>query len=164
MLDAGEYPLIVARRLLVFASEDVGNAEPRGLEVAISTFLAVERIGMPEGRIVLAQAITFLACAPKSNASYLAMERARAAVADSGSLPVPMHLRNAPTPLMKGMGYGRNYEYPHDAPDRFVSATNLPEPLASSDFYQPRLEGAEGEIAERLKRWRQRRAQAKSRA
>lgn len=164
MLDAGEDALFVARRLVVFASEDVGNAEPRGLGVAISAFLAVERIGMPEGRIPLAQAITFLACAPKSNASYLALERARDAVANSGSLPVPMHLRNAPTALMKGMGYGRNYEYPHDAPDRFVAATNLPEPLASSNFYQPSLEGAEAEIAERLKRWRQRRAQAKSKA
>ncbi|MEE8476106.1 MAG: replication-associated recombination protein A [Myxococcota bacterium] len=162
MLEAGEDPLFVARRLVIFASEDVGNAEPRGLEVAISAFLAVERIGMPEGRIVLAQAITFLACAPKSNASYVALERARAAVADSGSLPVPMHLRNAPTPLMKGMGYGRNYEYPHDAPDRFVSATNLPESLASSTFYQPSREGAEAEIAERLQRWRQRRGPAKS--
>ncbi len=162
MLDAGEDALYVARRLVVFASEDVGNAEPRGLGVAISAFLAVERIGMPEGRIPLAQAITFLACAPKSNASYLALERARDAVANSGSLPVPMHLRNAPTALMKEMGYGRNTEYPHDAPDRFVSATNLPEPLASSDFYQPTQEGAEAEIAERLKRWRQRRAQAKS--
>ena len=162
MLDAGEDALYVARRLVVFASEDVGNAEPRGLGVAISAFLAVERIGMPEGRIPLAQAITFLACAPKSNASFLALERARDAVANSGSLPVPMHLRNAPTALMKEMGYGRNTEVPHDAPDRLVSATNLPEPLASSHFYQPSLEGAEAEIAERLKRWRQRRAQAKS--
>ena len=108
MLDAGEDPLFVARRLVIFASEDVGNAEPAALGVATSAYLAVERIGMPEGRIPLAQALTFLACAPKSNAAYLGYERARRAVEETGSPPVPLHLRNAPTPLMKELGYGRD--------------------------------------------------------
>ena len=127
MLDAGEDPLFVARRLVIFASEDVGNAEPTALGIAIAAFQAVERIGMPEGRIPLAQAVAFLACAPKSNAAYLGLGRAQAAVADHGSLPVPMHLRNAPTRLMKGLGYGRDYEYPHDAEGGFVAARNLPD-------------------------------------
>jgi putative ATPase len=160
MLDAGEDPLFVARRLVIFASEDVGNAEPTALGLAVSAFEAVERIGMPEGRIPLAQAVTFLACAPKSNAAYRALGRAREAVAEHGSLPVPLHLRNAPTPLMRGLGFGRDYEYPHDAPDRFVSRPNLPEALGSPRFYEPTTEGAERAIAERLEQWRKRRAQA----
>ncbi|MDH3212337.1 MAG: replication-associated recombination protein A [Myxococcales bacterium] len=160
MLDAGEDPLFVARRLVIFASEDVGNAEPAALGLAVSAFQAVERVGMPEGRIPLAQAVTFLACAPKSNAAYRALGRAREAVAEHGSLPVPLHLRNAPTPLMKGLGYGRDYEYPHDAPDRFVSRPNLPEALGSPRFYEPTSEGAERAIAERLEQWRKRRAES----
>jgi len=119
--------------------------------------MAVERIGMPEGRIPLAQAITHLACAPKSNASYTGMERALAAVRESGSIPVPMHLRNAPTGLMKGLGYGRDYEYPHDAPDSFVDARNLPEELGDARFYEPTEHGAEAEVAARLADWRARR-------
>jgi putative ATPase len=157
MLDAGEDPLFLARRMVIFASEDVGNADPSALGVATAAHLAVERIGMPEGRIPLAQAITHLACAPKSNAAYTAMNRAREAVASHGSLPVPMHLRNAPTGLMKGLGYGRNYEYPHDAPGRFVAAPNLPEGMGSPRFYEPTREGAEAPIAERLKHWRRKR-------
>jgi putative ATPase len=157
MLEAGEDPLFVARRLVIFASEDVGNADPGALSVATAAHLAVERIGMPEGRIPLAQAITFLACAPKSNAAYVAMNRAREAVTHHGSLPVPMHLRNAPTALMKERGYGKDYEYPHDAPDHFVAAPNLPEEIGSPRFYEPGEDGAEVEIAERLARWRRRR-------
>jgi putative ATPase len=157
MLDAGEDPLFVARRLVIFASEDVGNAEPLALGIATSAYLAVERIGMPEGRIPLAQAVTFLACAPKSNASYMAINRAGKAVREHGSLPVPLHLRNAPTPLMKGMGYGKDYVYAHDAPGRFVAARNLPEELGRTTFYEPTREGAEAQIAERLADWRQRR-------
>jgi putative ATPase len=157
MLDAGEDPLFLARRLVIFASEDVGNAEPLALGLATSTYLAVERIGMPEGRIPLAQAVTFLACAPKSNASYVAIGRAGEAVRKHGSLPVPLHLRNAPTPLMKGMGYGRDYEYAHNAPGRFVAARNLPDELGQATFYEPTREGAEAQIAERLADWRQRR-------
>jgi putative ATPase len=157
MLDAGEDPLFVARRLVIFASEDVGNAEPQALEIATSALLAVERIGMPEGRIPLGQAVTFLACAPKSNASYLGINRAIDAVREHGSLPVPLHLRNAPTRLMKGMGYGRDYVYPHNTPGQLVTARNLPDGLGRSTFYEPNGEGAESEIARRLAQWRRQR-------
>ncbi len=157
MLDAGEDPLFVARRLVIFASEDVGNADPQALGIATSAYLAVERIGMPEGRIPLGQAVTFLACAPKSNASYLGINRAIDAVRAHGSLPVPLHLRNAPTPLMKGMGYGRDYVYPHNQPEKLVTAQNLPDGLGQPTFYEPNGEGAESEIARRLADWRQQR-------
>lgn len=154
MLAAGEDPLFVARRLVIFASEDVGNADPSALGVSLAAFQAVERIGLPEGRIPLAQAVTYLACAPKSNAAYLAGERAAHAALSHGSLPVPLHLRNAPTPLMKGLGYGRDYRYPHDVEGRFVADPNLPEALAGARFYEPTTEGAEGVLAERLEKWR----------
>jgi putative ATPase len=157
MLAAGEDPRFVARRLVIFASEDVGNADPSALSIATSAYLAVERIGMPEGRIVLAQAITHLACAPKSNASYRGIGRALEAVESHGSLPVPMHLRNAPTGLMKGMGYGEGYEYPHDAEDQFVGAENLPEALRGARFYEPKQVGAEAEVAQRVSERRARR-------
>jgi putative ATPase len=160
MLAAGEDPLFLARRLVIFAAEDVGNAEPQALPLATSAFLAVERIGMPEGRIPLAQAIAFLACAPKSNAAYLGISRALEAVERNGSLPVPKHLRNAPTRLMREHGYGAGYEYPHDAPDRFVARSNLPPELASLALYEPTREGAEAQLAERLAAWRRRREQA----
>jgi len=158
MLEAGEDPLFVARRLVIFASEDVGNADPQALEIATAAYLAVERIGMPEGRIPLGQAVTFLACAPKSNASYLGIDRALTAVREHGSLPVPLHLRNAPTQLMKGMGYGRDYVYPHNTPGQLVAARNLPEELGRPTFYEPNREGAESEIARRLADWRQQRS------
>ncbi len=157
MLEAGEDPLYPARRLVIFASEDVGNADPVALQVATSTYLAVERIGMPEGRIPLAQATTYLACAPKSNASYAALGRAQEALAETGSAPVPLHLRNAPTPLLKELGYGAAYRYPHDEDDAFVAAENLPDALAGRCFYEPSERGAEREIGERLARNRARR-------
>lgn len=160
MLEAGEDPLYPARRLVIFASEDVGNADPAALQVATSTYLAVERIGMPEGRIPLAQATTYLACAPKSNASYAALGRAREALAETGSAPVPLHLRNAPTPLLKELGYGAAYRYPHDEDDAFVAAENLPDALAGRRFYEPSERGAEREIGERLARNRARRRDA----
>jgi len=158
MLEAGEDPLFIARRLVIFASEDVGNADPDALTLATSAFLAVERIGLPEGRIPLAQATTYLACAKKSNASYAALGRAQQSLEATGSVPVPMHLRNAPTPLMKKLGYGRDYRYPHDAPHRFVPDENLPDALAGECFYEPSEEGGEAEIAARLREWRARRA------
>jgi putative ATPase len=157
LLAGGDDPLFLARRLVIFASEDVGNAEPAALSLATSAYLAVERIGMPEGRIPLAQAITFLACAPKSNASYVGMNRALELAERRGSLPVPMHLRNAPTGLMKEMGYGEGYRYPHDAPDRFVAKHNLPEEIGDATLYEPTDQGAEGALAERLAEWRRRR-------
>ena len=157
MLEGGEDPLFVARRLVIFASEDVGNAEPQALGLATSTFLAVERIGLPEGRIPLAQCTTFLACAPKSNASMRALGRATEAAREGGSLEVPLHLRNAPTPLLKKLGYGADYAYPHDAPDAFVAARNLPEKLGDPRFYEPTDRGAERDIQARLEAWRRRR-------
>ena len=157
MLEAGEDPLFVARRLVILASEDIGNADPHALPLATSAFLAVERIGLPEGRIPLAQVVTYLSCAPKSNASYTALNRAQSALEETGSLPVPLHLRNAPTALMRELGYGRDYRYPHDEVDRFVDTTNLPEELADRLFYDPSREGREAEIARRLAEWRKRR-------
>jgi len=162
MLAAGEDPLFVARRLVIFAAEDVGNAEPEALVLATSAYQAVERIGMPEGRIPLAQAITFLACAPKSNAAYAALGKAWDAVTSHGSLPVPLHLRNAPTPLMKNLGYGRGYEYPHDAEDGFVPTPNLPEALGSPTYYDPKPIGREADLAQRLAAWRERRKRPRS--
>jgi putative ATPase len=163
MLEAGEDPLFVARRLVIFASEDVGNAEPQALPLAVAAFEATDRLGMPEARIPLAQAVTFLATAPKSNASYVALGRATAEVEAHGSLPVPLHLRNAPTPLMKAEGYGRGYAYPHDAPDAFVARRNLPEGVSDAPFYEPTERGAERAIAERLAAWRARRADTEER-
>ncbi len=157
LLVAGEDPLYVARRLVIFASEDVGNAEPAALGLAMGAYHAVERVGMPEGRIPLAQAITFLACAPKSNAAYRALGRATEAVESGGALPVPLHLRNAPTRLMQQLDYGRGYRYAHDAPEAFVPDRNLPEALVDAVFYEPTERGAEAEIAERLRAWRRRR-------
>lgn len=157
MLKAGEDPLFIARRFVIFAAEDVGNAEPMALVLATSAYTTVEHIGMPEGRIPLAQAATFLACAPKSNASYTALGRAQHAVEKYGSPPVPLHLRNAPTALMKELGYGKNYHYAHDAKDQFVPDRNLPDTLGEIEFYEPKPIGAEAQIAARLKAWRERR-------
>jgi putative ATPase len=159
MLEAGEDPLYPARRLVIFASEDIGNADPGALSVATSAYLAVERIGMPEARIPLAQATTHLACAPKSNASYRALGRAEEALRETGSAQVPLHLRNAPTALMKEMGYGAEYRYPHDEPEAFVAQENLPEAVAGRRFYEPTERGAEAAIAQRLSELRARRAQ-----
>ncbi len=157
MLEAGEDPLYVSRRLVIFASEDVGNADPSALPLAVASHQAVERIGMPEGRIPLAQVVTYLACAPKSNAAYLALGRAIADLEGQGPLPVPMHLRNAPTGLMKELGYGKDYVYAHDAEDEFVAAENLPEALRGRRYYEPKERGAEAALAERLRAWRARR-------
>ncbi len=158
MIEAGEDPLYLARRLVIFASEDVGNADPAALSLALSAHQAVERIGMPEGRIPLAQATTYLACAPKSNASYVALGRALSDLEGRGPLPVPMHLRNAPTRLMKELGYGEDYVYAHDADDAFVAAENLPAALAGARYYEPTERGDEAPIARRLRDWRARRA------
>lgn len=161
MLRAGEDPLFVARRLLIFASEDVGNADPAALPLANATYQAVDRLGMPEARIPLAQTATYLACAPRSNAAYRALDRALASVDQTGSPPVPLHLRNAPTKLMKDLGYGRDYRYPHDQADAFIGDANLPDVLAGERFYEPTQRGAEADIAERLAEWRKRRNEAK---
>ncbi len=163
LLAAGDDLLFLARRLVIFASEDIGNADPTALGVATAAYLAAERVGLPEGRIPLAQAITHLACAPKSNAAYVALTRALEAAEQHGSQPVPLHLRNAPTRLMQELGYGRDYTYPHDAPDTFVARNNLPEALGKSLFYEPTRSGAEAAVAERLAEWRRRREDERQR-
>jgi len=157
MLEAGEDPLFLARRLVIFAAEDIGNADARALDLATTTFLAVERIGLPEGKIPLVQATTYLACAPKSNAAIVALGRAQRLIEDTGSPPVPMHLRNAPTALMKGLGYGSDYQYPHDADGAFVAARNLPDAVGDAVLYEPKDAGEEAQIAERLAALRRRR-------
>jgi putative ATPase len=152
MLEAGEDPLFIARRLVIFASEDVGNADPRGLQVAMNVKEAVDFVGMPEARINLAQAVTYLALAPKSNASYAGMGAAIAEVHRSGALPVPMHLRNAVTGLMKSEGYGAGYRYVHDQPDARAKQTHLPEKLLGTRFYEPKAVGLEIQLKEKLDR------------
>src|SRR5499426_923676 len=163
MLDAGEDPLFIARRMVIFAAEDVGNAEPQALQVAIAARDAVHFVGLPEGRIPLAQAATFLATCPKSNASYRAMLAAAEDVKARGTLPVPLHLRNAPTALMKGLGYGASYQYPHDHEGALVEQEHLPEALAGRRYYEPTDRGREREIGERLDRARARRTPAPKR-
>lgn len=156
MLESGEDPMFIARRMVIFASEDVGNAAPEALGVAIAVKDAVHFVGLPEARIALAQGVTFLATAPKSNASYTALGRAADEVRRSGTLPVPMHLRNAPTKLMKAQGYGTGYDYPHDHEGHHVEAEYLPEKIRDRRFYEPSDQGAEAEIGERLAHWRRR--------
>ncbi len=157
MLEAGEDPLFIARRMVVFASEDVGNADPRALQIAMTVQQAVHFVGLPEGRINLAQAVTYLATAPKSNASYRGIEEALAEVRRSGALPVPLATRNAPTGLMKELGYGRGYRYAHDYPDAYVPQEYLPETLRDCRFYRPTGRGYEKLIKERLQIWQERR-------
>ena len=153
MIDAGEDPMFIARRLVILAAEDVGLANPNGLAVAVAAQQAVNFVGMPEGRIPLAEATIFLASAPKSNSAYLAIDKALGLVRGAPDEPVPMHLRNAPTRLMEGMGYGKGYEYPHDAPGHFKPSENLPENVRGSRFYEPGDLGAERQIGERLRYW-----------
>lgn len=154
LLEAGEDPVLIARRLVIFASEDVGNADPRGLQVAAASADAVRLTGMPEARIILAQAVTWLATCPKSNAAYMGINRALEEVRRSGPLPVPMHLRNAPTAHMKAEGYGQGYRYPHDHPYGVVRQQYLPDSLIGQRFYDPTPHGAEKTIAERMAWWR----------
>jgi putative ATPase len=146
MLEAGEDPLFVARRMVVFAAEDVGNADPNALNLALAVKDAVDFLGLPEAEIPLAQGVTYLATAPKSNASYRAMGQAREDVSRFRSAPVPMHLRNAPTQLMKALGYGRDYRYPHDYPDALAAQEFMPEPLKGRRYYLPSKRGYERRI------------------
>jgi len=154
MLAAGEDPLYVARRMIRFASEDIGNADPQALQVAVSAMEAFQFIGLPEGDLALVQAAVYLATAPKSNALYLAFQGVQRDVRELRNMPVPLHMRNAPTPLMKEMGYGKDYKYPHDYPDHFVEEAYLPENLKGRVYYQPTDEGFEREIKKRLENWR----------
>ena len=157
MIEAGEDPVFIARRLVILASEDVGNADPHGLPIAVAAAQAVQMVGMPEGRIPLAQATTYLASAPKSNASYAAINRALEDV-HRGPVPeIPMRLRNAPTDLMKEEGYGAGYRYAHDDEADGMNDQYLPDELAERIYYEPKDRGAEIRIKERLERWRKER-------
>ncbi|MFN8624627.1 MAG: replication-associated recombination protein A [Candidatus Binatia bacterium] len=150
MLEAGEDPLFIARRMVIFAAEDVGNADPQALQLAVAAKDAVHFVGMPEGRIPLAQAATYLASAPKSNAAYRAMCAAADDVTRLGPLPVPLHLRNAPTALMKSLGYGRDYKYAHDYVGHVADQQHLPDQIRERRYYRPSDNGAEREIRTRL--------------
>ncbi len=151
MLEGGEDPLFIARRLIILASEDIGNASPNALVLAEAAFSAVEKIGMPEARIILAQCVTYLASSPKSNASYLAIEKALEEVKKNPIAQVPLHLRNAPTNLMKELGYGKEYKYAHDFEKHFVEEDYLPDELKGKQFYFPTEQGQEKKIKEWLK-------------
>jgi putative ATPase len=151
MLDGGCDPLYVARRIVRIASEDIGNADPRGLQLALNAWDTYERLGSPEGELTIAQAVVYLACAPKSNALYIAYDAATQAACKSGSLEVPAHLRNAPTRLMKGLGYGKDYRYAHNEPNAFAAGERyLPNELAEQKFYFPVERGLEIKIKARL--------------
>lgn len=150
MLEAGEDALFIARRMIRFASEDVGLADPQALPAALAAFEAWEKVGPPEARLALMQAAVYLAAAPKSNALYMAEKRVRAAIEQHGALSVPLHIRNAPTRLMKELGYGKGYLYPHDHPGALVAQTYLPDKLMEAVFYTPAQRGFEREIDRRL--------------
>ncbi len=152
MLEGGEQPEFIARRLVILAAEDVGNADPQALPLAVAGSQAVHMIGMPEGAIVLSQVTTYLASAPKSNASYLAFNKAQERVRKDGTPGVPLHLRNAPTQLMKEENYGKDYDYPHNHPDHFTIAKYFPKDMEET-FYQPTNLGYENFIRERLMKY-----------
>ena len=157
MILAGEDPKFIARRLVISASEDIGNADPAGLTIATSAAHAVEYVGMPEAQICLAQAVSYLASAPKSNASYAGLNAAKAAARDLPAYPVPTHLRNAPTQLHRELGYGDGYRYGHDSPDGFLPQQHLPAEMRGTVFYEPKAVGAENAVRKRLQEWRRRR-------
>ena len=155
MIVGGEDPKFIARRLVVLASEDIGNANPNALMLAQSCFEAINMVGWPEGRIVLAQTVTYLASSPKSNASYMAIEKAIEEVKNSGDQSIPIHLRNAPTKLMKELNYGKGYRYPHTYPDNFTGQEYLPESLIGKTFYEPGDNKRENDLRRFLKhRWK----------
>ncbi|HAI09629.1 MAG TPA: AAA family ATPase [Dehalococcoidia bacterium] len=153
MIESGEDPLFIARRLVILAAEDIGLAQPEALAIAVAAQQAVHFLGMPEARIPLAEATVYLATAPKSNSAYMALEQALADVRQRAGEPVPLHLRNAVTGLMRNMGYGKDYQYAHDHPGHFVEQDFLPPSLKDRRYYQPTEEGSEKEIVERLKEW-----------
>jgi putative ATPase len=160
MLSSGENPLYVARRMIRFASEDVGNADPQALSLALSAMEAYRFLGSPEGDLSLAQAAVYLATAPKSNSIYTAYGRTLQTIEQTGALPVPLHIRNAPTRLMKEVGYGKGYKYAHDYKDAFVPQDHLPDKLQNEIFYTPSGRGYEKIVKDRLDRWRALKKQA----
>lgn len=155
MLDGGCDPLYIARRVVRMASEDIGNADPKGLRLALDAWETFERLGSPEGELAIAQAVVYLSCAPKSNAVYRALQAAQVDARELGSLEVPLHLRNAPTRLMRELGYSEGYRYAHDEPDGYAAGENyFPEGLEPRTYYQPARRGLEKQIAEELARLR----------
>jgi len=161
MLDGGCDALYIARRVVRMASEDIGNADPRGLQLALNAWDTQERLGSPEGELAIAQAVVYLACAPKSNAVYTAFNAAMQAAKQNGSLPVPIHLRNAPTQLMKELNYGKNYRYAHDEDEAFAAGEKyFPDDMPETIYYHPVNRGLEQKIAERLQYLRQKNRQA----
>jgi putative ATPase len=152
MLKGGEDPVFIARRLVILASEDIGNADPRGLQVAISGLQAVELVGLPEGAISLAQVVTYLASAPKSNRSYMALKAAQAYVERTGTPPIPLHLRSSKTAPMKEIGYGKGYKYPHDFPKHWTEQEYWPDDVERESFYEPDEIGFEKQILE-YRKW-----------
>lgn len=157
MIEGGMEPLVIGRRMLCVASEDIGNADPNALNIALNAYMTFERLGAPEGYLALSQAVVYLALAPKSNASYLAMKKAFATVKKNPAYAVPLHLRNAPTSFHKKSGYGEDYRYAHDEPNAYAAgASYLPEEIKDIDFYQPNMRGLEIKLAEkkqRLQKW-----------
>lgn len=158
MLEAGEDPLYITRRVVRTAVEDIGNAAPNALSICMSAKNAVEFLGQPEGNLALAQAVIYLACAPKSNAITQAYSAALRDVQEKENMPVPLHLRNAPTELMKNFNYGNKYKYPHDYPEHFIEQDYLPENLLDKIYYQPDGQGYEAEILKRMIVWRKKKS------
>ena len=154
MLEAGEDPLYIARRMVRFASEDIGNADPQALQIAVAAMQATQFVGMPEANLALCQAVTYLACAPKSNALYRAYLKVQEDIKKKGHLPVPLVIRNAPTALMKKLGYGRNYQYVHNFPEGYMKQQHLPPELEGKVYYEPTERGPEKHIKRRLEKFR----------
>jgi putative ATPase len=154
MLEAGEDPLYLARRMIRFASEDIGNADPQALQVTIAAMQAFHFLGLPEGKLALVQAAIYLSCAPKSNAIYIAYNETEKAIKEKGYIPVPLHLRNAPTKLMKELGFGKDYKYPHNYTHAQTKQEYLPRELRGKVFYHPTSRGFEKEIKKRLLEWK----------
>jgi putative ATPase len=156
MLEGGEDALFIARRLVILASEDIGLANPNALLLATTTFQAVHQVGMPESRIILSQCVVYLATSPKSNSTYMAIESALAKVRETGNLSVPLHLRNAPTKLMKDLNYGKGYQYAHNYVGNFVEQDFLPKEIEGTTFFDPSVNPAEQRIREQLKQqWKE---------
>jgi putative ATPase len=163
MLAAGEDPLYVARRMIRFASEDIGNADPQALPLSLAAMNAFHTLGTPEGELAIAQVALYLACAPKSNAAYTAFSQALEVAQDKGPLPPPLTIRNAPTRLMKELGYGKGYQYDHDSSDGYLPQEYFPEGLEGTRFYFPVERGFEREIIRRLEYWRKLREEKQGR-
>jgi putative ATPase len=153
MMEGGEDPKFIARRLLILSSEDIGNANPNALLLANTCFDAVTKIGYPECDLILSQTVIYLATSPKSNASYMAIRAAQQAAREYAELPVPLHLRNAPTKLMKDLDYGKDYKYAHSYEGNFVDVEFLPNVIAGKKFYEPGNNAKENDIRNQLKKW-----------